>query len=275
MAITLLKGAFNKALKILQPKKKVISWLQEKIIKHQPYGKTNSFVYNGHPIYYMSPGEFLHAADEIFEREIYRIEFSNPCPVIIDCGANIGMSVVYFKKIAPQANIIAYEPDTVNFEFLQKNTVHLSNVKNVQAALWINNDNLEFEDVSAQGSKISSGGIGSDKKIKIVEGVRLKDVLEGQTDIDLLKVDIEGAEYEVIKDCRNSLTHVRNIFLEYHGTFANQHQLIELLQIVDNAGFNYHITSATETFKHPFILDKKDAFYDQQLNIFCTKKTVK
>ncbi len=272
MATTLLKGAFKKVFKILKLEKKVISWIQEKVIKHQTYGQTNSFNYNGHPVYYMSPGEFLHAADEIFEREIYKINFNNPEPVIIDCGANIGMSVVYFKKIAPNARIIAYEPDTVNFKFLDINTAHLSKVKNVQAALWINNENLEFEDVSAQGSKIASSTILSDKKIKIVAGVRLKDVLESEQHIDLLKVDIEGAEYEVIKDCKDALQNIDNIFLEYHGTFSDQFKLIELLQIVNNAGFNYHITAATETFKHPFILDKKDAYYDQQLNIFCTKK---
>lgn len=73
-------------------------------------------------------------------------------------------------------------------------------------------------------------------------------------------------------ECKDVLFKAENIFLEYHGTFAQQKQLIELLDIVDKAGFNYYINSANNTFENPFLLDKRDNFYDQQLDIFCTKK---
>lgn len=271
MNAALLKGVFNKAVSFLKPEKKVVSWLKEKIIKHQPYGKMHSFVYNGAPVYYISPGEFLHAADELFQREIYKTAFKKSDPLIIDCGANIGMSVVYFKAIAPNAHIIAYEPDTVNFELLEKNTRHLQNVQNVKAAVWINENDLEFEDVGAQGSKIASSTSSEKLKIKIVKAIRLKDLLQQQK-VDLLKIDIEGAEYEVIKDCKDVLHHAENVFLEYHGTFKEQFKLTEMLQIMDAAGFDCYINSANETFKHPFLKNKGDLFYDQQLNIFCTKK---
>lgn len=271
MNSALIKGIFNKAASIFRPQKKVISWLNKKIIKHQPYGKLNSFNYNGAPVYYISPGEFLHAADEIFENEIYKAVFKTAEPLILDCGANIGMSVVYFKKIAPGARVIAYEPDTVNFDLLEKNTKHLSGVTNVKAAVWINEDNLEFEDVGAQGSKIASAGTDKNLKINIVKAVRLRDVLQQQK-VDLLKIDIEGAEYEVIKDCKDVLQQADNIFLEYHGLFKDQQHLLEMLQMVDAAGFDFYINSANENFKNPFLKNKGDLFYDQQLNIFCTKK---
>jgi FkbM family methyltransferase len=271
MNIAILKGALVKLTSGFKSERKVISWLTNKIIKHQPYGKFNSFNYRGTPIHYFSPGEFLHAAEEIFEKEIYKIAFQTPTPLIIDCGANIGISVLYFKALAPQAKIIAYEPDTANFELLQKNTQHLKNVQNVKAAVWINEHDLQFEDVGAQGSKISTGNTAHGISLKIVKAVRLRTLLQNEA-VDLLKIDIEGAEYEVIKDCKDALSNVKNIFLEYHGTFNKQQQLLELLQIVNDAGFDYYIDSANETFKHPFLKQKGDLVYDQQLNIFCTRK---
>ena len=50
---------------------------------------------------------------EIFIQELYRFETSNPAPVIIDCGANCGLSVVYFKQLFPAAKIVAVEADPI------------------------------------------------------------------------------------------------------------------------------------------------------------------
>jgi len=120
MNLRLINGAFRKAFSVFTKHRKTISWFSEKRIKHQPYGVEHSFSYNNFPIYYISPGEFLHAGDEIFEKEIYKIKFATNNPLVIDCGANIGLSVLYFKHIAPHAKIISVEPDTVNYNLLEK-----------------------------------------------------------------------------------------------------------------------------------------------------------
>ena len=64
---------------------------------------------------------FLHSLEEIFEEEVYRFQTENKTPLIIDCGANIGLSVLYFRRLFPNAKIIAFEPDEGIFKILQKN----------------------------------------------------------------------------------------------------------------------------------------------------------
>ena len=56
-----------------------------------------------------------------------------------------------------------------------------------------------------------------------VSSIRLKDLIEKEKIIDMLKIDIEEAEYNVLLDCKDSLSNVENIFIEYHS-FANSNQ---------------------------------------------------
>jgi hypothetical protein len=87
-------------------------------------------------------------------------------------------------------------------------------------------------------------------------------------EIDLLKIDIEGAEYEVIKDCKDKLKFIKNLFVEYHSTFEDQHKLVEILSIINDAGFNFYIKEANNVFPKPFIKNKINTPFDIQLNIF-------
>ena len=64
---------------------------------------------------------FLFMYHEIFEQQIYRFKARTERPVIIDGGANIGLSIIYFKKLYPDANIVAFEPDRKVFNVLEKN----------------------------------------------------------------------------------------------------------------------------------------------------------
>jgi FkbM family methyltransferase len=67
----------------------------------------------------------------------YYFETDNPLPFIIDAGAQIGMSTLYFKKQYPGAEIVAIEPNTINFKLLEENIWEnqLDNVTTIQAAL--------------------------------------------------------------------------------------------------------------------------------------------
>jgi len=64
---------------------------------------------------------FVHKYKEIFEQQIYRFRSNNQRPFIIDGGANIGLSILYFKKIYPLSQIVAFEPDEKIFSVLQRN----------------------------------------------------------------------------------------------------------------------------------------------------------
>jgi len=102
-----------------------------------------------------------------------------------------------------------------------------------------------------------------------VRAIRLKDFLDRP--ISFLKIDIEGAEYQVIKDISDHLHFVNNLFLEYHGSFNQNDELNEIFSlIVENGFFLLYQRSLLQYMIILLnVLRKKHVDYDVQLNIFC------
>ncbi|WP_144033539.1 hypothetical protein [Sphingomonas guangdongensis] len=69
---------------------------------------------SNHPLQITDAPEFLASYRGIFLEEIYRFVTRSTAPVIIDCGANTGVSVAYFKRTYPDASITAVEADPAN-----------------------------------------------------------------------------------------------------------------------------------------------------------------
>lgn len=246
---------------------KKLPWVQEKILKHQDDQTIKKAAVEKFVVYYKRPYELLHTYREIFEREIYRFTPGSSSPVIVDCGSNIGLSVLYYKQIFPHATVIAFEPDENNFQLLSKNVAanHLTHVSLRKEAVWKQNGKISFSANETEASRI----IQEETATRLVTCVRLKEVVENQGPIDLLKIDIEGAEWEVMKDCAHSLQSVRNLFLEYHGKANETHKLVDLLQIVKDAGFSVYLKIAADQMPHPFVEKTLPLPYDVQLNLFC------
>jgi len=240
-----------------------ITWVQEKKIKHQLYNKPGEVTIHGIKVQYQHPVELIHALKEIFFGEIYKFRTRNEQPVIIDCGANIGLSTISFKLQYPQAEIIAFEPDIFNFELLKINTTSFANITLFNQAIWDKEELLEF-DMSGTMSSNTDTAFQS-KKSQTIQAVPLKTFLNRK--IDFLKLDIEGAEYRVIKDCIDELKNVQNFFIEYHGYFDNTKELNELFDILIQSGFMYYIKEADNIYANPFYITKRRTF-DLQLNIF-------
>jgi len=236
-------------------------------LKHVPPGKLHSHKLFGHQTWFVSAQEYLHGIREIFIDEIYKQELP-PNAYILDCGANIGLSVIYLKRICPTATIIAFEPDAKNFELLQRNIAShdLQNVELKNEAVWKENMMLSFDAGGTMSSKIVlNNEPGQSKRIP---AVRLRDYLIKK--IDFLKIDIEGAEFEVLLDVSGQLTVVENMFVEYHGSFEQIDQLTRLFDLFSQNGFKYYIKEATIVYETPLLRRKKSGIpYDIQLNIFC------
>lgn len=66
---------------------------------------------------------FFAIFTELFIYNIYYSRIGKDNPFIVDCGANIGMAVLYFKYLYPGAKIECYEPDRETFLILQKNVI--------------------------------------------------------------------------------------------------------------------------------------------------------
>ncbi len=188
---------------------------------------------------------------EIFIKGIYNFRTHNNIPVIIDCGANMGMSLLFFSINYPAAKIYAFEPDVSVIDTLIKNieTYQMTNVELFKKAVWDSNGFLEFFTDGGMGGRLENNYRNQDPTI--VETIRLRDFI-GQKYVDFLKMDIEGAEFVVIKDCEPVLKQIDNIFIEYHGMNDEEQHLDNILQILKRNGFRYHLSQSFSRNK-PFI----------------------
>ncbi|MDB5230246.1 MAG: methyltransferase, FkbM family domain protein [Chitinophagaceae bacterium] len=263
--LNITKGAIKKVNKLFHnPYKKIgFNWLQLRIIKNLPSFRLQSLPFKESKLNFYSREETLHSLREIFMEEIYKQQLPSS-PYIIDCGANIGLSVLYMKMLYPDAVIIAFEPDELNFSILKMNveSYSLKNVEIKKEAVWTENTELNFSSTGGLMSKIEKEGHAASSKTK---AIRLKDLLCRK--IDFLKIDIEGAEYNVLTDIKGNLHFVGNLFIEYHGTFQQNKELNEILNIITENNFRYYIKSAIDKHPTPF-LRTPSPDYDVQLNIF-------
>lgn len=137
----------------------------------------------------------------IFRTKSYDPEIPDFRPkTIVDVGAHIGMASILFALKYPAARIIAIEPEPSNFAALVRNTAPFGTITPIHAALW-----REDGEVTLGSSEAHTKGA-----FQIVEmgpqrvRAMTMDAVMGQTgihSIDLLKVDIEGAEIEVFESC--------------------------------------------------------------------------
>lgn len=212
---------------------------------------------------------FIWQFKEIFVEEYYKFQTSSENPVIYDCGANVGTSCAFFKYYYPNSRIVAFEPNQKIAEYFEKNIKKNSfgDIEFIKKAVWINEQGVDLGIDEADASSIHL----QQNKSK-VQSVRLKDFLEKEKRIDMLKIDIEGAEIEVLKDCKNSLENVKNLFVEYHSYKDNPQKLSELTNVLESAGYRYFILQP-ENRSRPFInrINKSNPEMDLQLNIFAYK----
>ncbi|TAG07165.1 MAG: FkbM family methyltransferase [Cytophagia bacterium] len=236
------------------------------------YTKTTTFLLNlDSDILIVDGKSFLSGYEEIYLRHNYRFETKNLEPLIIDCGSNIGLSILYFKKLYPEAKIISFEPDPNIFEVLKHN-IAVNNLENIsvrQNAIWNKNETITFEMEGGFSGKITESSKDSSTKKTKVEAIRLLDILREFKKIDFLKIDIEGAEYEVIVDCQDYLKNIDYLFIEYHSFYEKTQRLSEILQILTNNKFRYIVKEAN-TPKFPF-LQKNGEGFDFQVEIFAYK----
>jgi len=228
-------------------------------------------VLSGHKIKFMQPHWFLHNYEEIFKQHVYYFESANKKPLIVDCGSNIGLSIIYFKMLFPESNIIGFEPDPAIFEILNDNLASFkySDIELNNSAIWKENTTLTFKKGYLDGHIIEDQ-IQDDGFIS-VKAYRLRDLLEKYDKIDFLKIDIEGAELDVLEDCAGYLSKVSNLFIEFHNKGGKYlKELNILLSILERNGFRYHMKEAYNFVSYPFSDESKGHFGEiyNSLNVF-------
>ena len=200
------------------------------------------------------PNFYMQYKDE-FIRRIYHFETKRPNPFIIDGGSNIGISILYFKHVYPEARVIGFEPDPGIFKILQENIArnHLKDVTLVNAGLSIRSGMMAFVPDGSSG-----GRLGGEENSIEVETRPLSDYLAGS--VDFMKLNIEGQELPVLQEAEASgkLRNIREMVIEYHGWPREEQRLGALLDLLDRNGFRYLVhdfdAETCSTTKLPFHL---------------------
>jgi FkbM family methyltransferase len=154
--------------------------------------------------------------EQIFVHEQYSLPTNTSPKLIVDGGANVGFAAVYFANRYPRADIIAIEPEESNFQILRENTALYPKIKILQSAIWSVNTRLRIENPEdpkdAFRVQEAEQGEGSVDALTIDEVLKSSDA----PFIDILKLDIEGAEKEVFESSEPWLDRVGVFIVELH-----------------------------------------------------------
>ena len=203
----------------------------------------------GYNMQYPMYGSFWVLFKEIFVYQEYLFNTESRRPFIIDCGSNIGMSILYFKLIYPNSDIVAFEPDEKAFMYL-KNNMETNNFNSViinQKALSKSEGEIDFYyDIENPGSlRMSSIRERLPKSKRKVKSVQLSTYIT--KNVDFLKMDIEGAELGVIEELSDAgkLHYIKQMVIEYHHHLIGEDDVLsKMLRLLENSEFGYQIESS-------------------------------
>ena len=156
---------------------------------------------------------------QIFITREYRcLDHVSSAELVIDCGANVGYSTVYFLERYPLAQVIAVEPDADNFAMLQRNTEPFRHrVTLIKGGVWSKSAGLVISNPDADSWSFSVREARPGESAT-VEAVDIPSLISqsGFDRVSILKVDIEGSEAEVFKHAP-WLQKVDRLVIELHG----------------------------------------------------------
>ena len=185
---------------------------------------------------------FCSQWEDIFVKGTLAFTTASSAPRILDCGANVGLASLFFHRMYPQARITAFEADPALFTILNTNLKanRAAGVETRHVALWTSTGTLAFHCEGSDSGMIGSlpGAVAGASTA--VPSLRLRDVLD-EGPVDLLKLDIEGAEGAVLADCEPALHRVKALVMDLHEFDPSVRQVPRVLELLTRAGFSYAI----------------------------------
>jgi len=170
---------------------------------------------------------------------------------IIDCGGYNGIFGLIAAATNPQAQVIIIEPDRVNVQHVQYN-VSLNNLKNIVVVRAVASDSKGQTFFQADGGH--SGGHIADSGAA-VDSV----MLDMYTDVSLIKIDIEGAEYKALLGARSCLEKGADILLELHKSYLRRFGFTEtdIWNLLKKHGYKKLFLNASALNEEHYWLYKK------------------
>ena len=155
---------------------------------------------------------------QIFGLKDCQVNLNTQPRLIVDGGAHVGYASVYFANRFPSALILAVEPSLKNIEIFRMNTREYTNVRLVHGAIWDRSEALVIIDPSAfeTGYQVNPAGA---EITESFPGLTISEILRiaGEARIDLLKLDIEGAEERIFLGGETGwLDSVQAVLVEIH-----------------------------------------------------------
>jgi FkbM family methyltransferase len=192
---------------------------------------------------------------EIFCADDYYFSVNAKKPVIIDCGANIGAATIYFKKLFPEAQIHCFEANPFTYDLLLKNIADnkTANIFPHNVALFDEEKDLSFFISKDHGTLVGSvfAQRGGNEEIT-VKAEKLSAYIKKIEKIDLIKIDVEGAEWNIINDLEKEklLSKPDQYIIEYHHNMNKSKSEFSLfLNKFETAGFSYSIKTTYNNLK--------------------------
>jgi FkbM family methyltransferase len=171
-----------------------------------------------HPVYLRRGTSDFSVFESVLAHRSYDINYGVSPKMIFDCGANIGLTTVFYANRFPEAKIVSIEPEADNFQLLKKNTAHYPNVSVHQNGLWNRTTSLKVED-KGYGEWGFVVGETPDGTPGAVKAVTIPDLMRQHqcNEIDILKIDIESSEKELFESNYETwLPKVKTLVIELH-----------------------------------------------------------
>lgn len=168
-------------------------------------------------------GSDIEVFKKIFFDHEYRLPFDKRPGTILDLGANTGLASLYFRLHFPEAQIVAVEPDPDNFAMMQRHLGGLQGVVLVKAAVWSHDGEIVLTDpgVGSWGLRVEEEPLAAGSACRQVPAVSMITLL-GQFPggrVDLLKMDVEGAEKQVFESSSAWIQNIDAIAIELHDRY--------------------------------------------------------
>lgn len=160
----------------------------------------------------------LFAFEQVFSHDEYEFSFDITPKLIIDGGANVGFTSIFFANKFKDAHIIAVEPESSNVAMLKENVLPYPNVEVIQSAIWNEITCLKVKDIGLGEWGFIVESVSCDHK-DAFKAITIQKLLDdsGYKSIDILKLDIEGSEKEVFsKNYASWLGNVAVLIVEVH-----------------------------------------------------------
>ncbi len=209
-----------------------------------------------HPLWLRARSSDIEVLVKVFSDREYFLSLQKTPNSILDGGANVGYAAIFFAAQFPRAKIIAVEPDLGNLELLKRNIAPYPNIQFLDAALWCEDGEIELEDPGMEAHAFRIAGLTNvaTKKLRTVRAVSIETLQDkyGLQGFDLVKLDIEGAEKQVLTGAWLKQTQV--LVVELHDRFVAGCSR-RFYQAIDGYDGDYLFGENTIAFKRGWLPD--------------------